>query len=161
MIFLYSCKSSQNISKETNKKSETKKVQETYAGLLGVDQKKISNTALYSFIDEWYGVPYKYGQKSKNGIDCSGFTCILYQEVYKKNLNGTAENIYEQSRSVSRSDLKEGDLVFFKIDSKKISHIGIYLQNNKFVHASTKKGIMISDLNEEYFKKYYYKGGRF
>ena len=50
--------------------------------------------------------------------------------------------------------------MFFKIESDKVSHIGVYLQNNKFVHASTKKGIHIDDLDEPYYKKYFYKGGR-
>lgn len=162
LFLLYSCSTSKKtVSKEqTTGKAKPEKIQATYAGLLGVDKKKIENIPLYSFIDEWYGTPYQYGGKSKKGIDCSGFTATLYQQVYKKSISGNAESIYDQCKSVSKSDLKEGNLVFFKIDSKKITHIGVYLQNNKFVHASTKKGIMISDLNEEYFKKYYYKSGR-
>ena len=63
-------------------------------------------------------------------------------------------------KTVSKSNLEEGDLLFFKIDGDKISHIGVYLQNNKFVHATTKKGVMIDDLDEAYYKKYYYKAGR-
>ena len=61
---------------------------------------------------------------------------------------------------VNKEDLKEGDLVFFKIKSKAISHVGVYLGNNKFAHASSSRGVMISNLNEAYWKRYYYKGGR-
>ena len=59
-----------------------------------------------------------------------------------------------------KEELKEGDLVFFKINSKSISHVGVYLGDDKFAHASSSKGVMISNLNEAYWKRYYYKGGR-
>lgn len=135
-------------------------LQKKYATLLGVDEKHIRNTALYSFIDDWYGTPYAYGGKTKQGIDCSGLTCALYREVYKQNLAGSASSLFDQCQPVSVSDLREGDLVFFKISGDRISHVGIYLQNNKFVHATTHKGVMINDLDEAYYKKYFYKAGR-
>ena|ERR1700741_1904694 len=141
--------------------SGSKKIAGKYAELVGVSAKDINeNIQLYSFIDDWYGTPYKYGGKSKNGIDCSNFTCTLYKEVYNKPISGTSSSLYDQCRSVSKNDLKEGDLVFFKIEKNSISHIGVYLQNNKFVHATTKKGVMIDDLDEAYYKKYFYKAGR-
>jgi len=140
--------------------SNNKSISKKYAGILEVKEQDVSNTALYSFIDDWYGVPYKYGGKSKNGVDCSGFVSNLYQDVYKEKVSGSSASIYESCKPVSIEKLKEGDMVFFKIDSDKISHIGVYLMNNKFVHASTKKGVMISSLNEAYYKKYYYKGGK-
>jgi len=147
-------------SKKITKEPQTKSIQETYAAILKVERRSISNIQLYSFIDEWYGIPYKYGAKSKKGIDCSNFVVLLYENVYKKNISGTASSLYQQCKNVSRSNLKEGDLVFFKIDSDNVSHVGVYLQNNKFVHASTKRGIVISDLDEEYYKKNFYKGGK-
>ena len=98
--------------------------------------------------------------KNKNGIDCSNFTSTLYSNVYSKPLTGSSSSIFNQCKVISKNNLEEGDLVFFKIDGDNISHIGVYLQNNKFVHATTKKGVMIDDLDEEYYKKYYYKGGR-
>ena len=140
--------------------SSYKTIEEKYAQLLRVDKENISNKKLYSFIDDWYGTPYLYGGKTKRGIDCSGFTIILYKEVFEKELSGSSASLYNQSEKISKAELKEGDLVFFKIDSKEISHIGIYLQNNKFVHATTKAGVMIDDLNEEYYKKYFEGGGR-
>ena len=120
----------------------------------------IKNTKLYSFIDDWYGTPYKYGGIDKNGIDCSGFVFKLFEQVYSIKSPRTTTELYEVSNEIKKKDLKEGDLLFFKIDSKKVSHVGIFLMNNKFVHASSKKGIMISDLNEEFFVKCFYKGGR-
>jgi len=80
--------------------------------------------------------------------------------VYKKTISSSTKALVEETKKIKDSDLKEGDLVFFNTDGKKISHVGVYLQNNKFVHASTKKGVMISDLNEPYFKKTYVHAAR-
>lgn len=140
--------------------NKTGSIKKKYAQLLSVDESKIDNAKLYSFIDEWYGVPYKYGGKNKTGIDCSNFSAMLYSSVYTKSLTGSSASIFEQCKTFSKNNLTEGDLVFFKIEENKISHIGVYLQNNKFVHATTKKGVMIDDLDEPYYKKYYYKSGR-
>lgn len=157
-----SCRSHKDSSTNTTNTNvpKTQKVKEKYASLLNVNESKIENIKLYSFIDEWYGVPYKYGGKNKNGIDCSNFTSTLYSTIYGKSISGSSASIYEQCKTISISSLEEGDLVFFKIDGNKISHIGVYLQNNKFVHATTKKGVMIDDLDETYYKKYFYKAGR-
>jgi len=140
--------------------SSNKNIEEKYSHLLGVNKENISDRKLYSFIDEWYGSPYQYGGKTKKGIDCSGFTSILYKQVLGKELAGSSTSMYDQCVHISKEELKEGDLVFFRIDSKDISHVGIYLQNNKFVHATTKAGVMIDDLNEEYYRKYFAGGGR-
>ena len=164
LTLLAACKSGKDsthlvsATKESNVSS--KKLEQKYASLLAVDESRIDNIPLYSFIDDWYGVPYKYGGKNKSGIDCSNFTSTLYSSVYKKTLSGNSSSIYNMCKSLSKNDLQEGDLVFFKIETNDISHIGVYLQNNKFVHATTKKGIMIDDLDEPYYKKYFYKGGR-
>jgi murein DD-endopeptidase / murein LD-carboxypeptidase len=131
-----------------------------YAGMLGVPENEITNLALYRFIDDWYGTPYKYGGKSKAGIDCSGFVSALYSQVYKKMVAGSAKGIYENSEHISENKLKEGDFVFFKINSKNVSHVGVYLRNRHFVHASSHKGVVISTLDESYYKKYFFKGGR-
>lgn len=63
-------------------------------------------------------------------------------------------------KKVPKEELKDGDIVFFKINGNKISHVGIYIGDNKFIHASTKRGVVINDLNEVYYKKYFYTGGR-
>ena len=161
-VSLSSCRSHKDVSTtETNtSKPKSKKVTEKYAQVLNVDESKIDNIKLYSFVDEWYGVPYKYGGKNKSGIDCSNFTASLFNSVYSKPITGSSSSIYQQCKIISKSNLEEGDLVFFKIDGDKISHVGVYLQNNKFVHATTKKGVMIDDLDEAYYKKYFYKAGR-
>ncbi|MEO6882853.1 MAG: C40 family peptidase [Bacteroidia bacterium] len=169
LFFLTSCgsqkkvtkKNSKENNKETNSSSFDQKIQNKYATQLGVSQKNISNISLYTFIDKWYGVPYKYGGKTMNGIDCSDFVSILFNNVYEKNISGSAAGMYNQCKKISMENLREGDLIFFKIGSSEISHIGIYLQNNKFVHATVHRGIMIDDLNEAYYKKYFFACGRF
>lgn len=140
--------------------NNTHQVKKKYAALLAVDENKIENVALYSLIDSWYETPYKYGGCSKDGVDCSNFASVIYREIYKKQLTGSSASIFNQCNPIQKDELQEGDLLFFKIESNTISHIGVYLQNNKFVHATTKKGVMINDLDETYYKKYFFKAGR-
>ena len=141
-------------------KTTSASVKQKYATMLGVDEMQLKNDALYTFINDWYGVPYKYGGKDKHGVDCSGFSMTLYNTVYHKQISPSAKTQAEESKKIDASDLKEGDLVFFDINAGKISHVGVYLQNNKFIHASTKKGVIINDLNEPYYKKYFVRSGR-
>ncbi len=143
---------------EENEKSQ--KLRTKYAGILGIQPEQINNTRLYAFIDAWTGTPYLYGGKNRNGIDCSGFTEMLYHSVFERDISGSSKDLFIQCRPVPKTQLHEGDLVFFKIESDKISHVGVYLTNNKFVHATVKKGVMISDLSETYYMKYYFEGGR-
>jgi lipoprotein Spr len=135
-------------------------LQQKYASALGTDVLLINNITLYSFIDDWIGTPYLYGGKTKLGIDCSAFTETLYKNVYNTELKGSSRDLFTQCDPVGSDQLKEGDLVFFRIESENVSHVGVYLTNGKFVHATTKKGVMIDDLKEAYYTKYYYKGGR-
>ena len=135
-------------------------IKERYALKLEVDTANLTNYPLYSFIDEWYGIPYHYGGHSKDGIDCSDFASILYLTVYGKQLSGTAGDLFQQCVAVKKDSLQEGDLVFFRIKGKYISHVGVYLMNDKFVHASVHGGVIISSLNESYYKLRFYKGGR-
>jgi lipoprotein Spr len=132
-----------------------------YSKILGV---KLTGLEDKKFIEEvagWIGTPYVYGGETKKGVDCSGFVKTLYKDVYNLNLYRTAFDLVKNCDPVKKKDLRTGDLVFFKINSDKISHVGIYLNDEKFVHASSsKKGVMVSDLNEAYFKKYFYSAGR-
>ena len=124
----------------------------------GVDEK--CNLKLMEEVVNWLGVPYKFGGETKKGIDCSGLTNAIYKSVYNKTIPRVSLDIYEASDEIKKKHLTEGDLVFFKIERKKVSHVGVYLKDNKFIHSSAQKGVIISDLEEDYYQKTFYKAGR-
>jgi lipoprotein Spr len=136
-------------------------LRQKYAGILDVPASDIRDTSLYSFIDSWWGTPYRYGGDSRSGIDCSAFVQILYATVFGiGSIPRTAAEQYKDSRKIKHiRKLQQGDLVFFRIHSRRVSHVGIYLGNDKFVHASFSSGVMISDLNDPYWTRYYAGGG--
>jgi cell wall-associated NlpC family hydrolase len=109
-------------------------------------------------LDEWMGARYHLGGTTKQGIDCSALMQILFAGLYGINLPRTAREQYDFSKRISRTELKEGDLVFFNTIGG-VSHVGMYLQNNKFIHAST-GGVTISDLYDEYWSRKFIGVGR-
>lgn len=131
-----------------------------YAQRTGLEIDTANNLNLYNTLLEWVGVRYKFGGGTKKGIDCSGFCYNVYDEVFKTKIPSNSRSIFAESDIIEPSDLKEGDFVFFKIRRSQVSHIGIYLGHDKFIHASVSRGVTISDLNEPYYKRYFYKGGR-
>jgi lipoprotein Spr len=132
-----------------------------YSIQMDIAVEEINNIPLLQKIDEWWGTPYVLGGSSKRGVDCSYFTLDVMNAIYNTNLKRTAAEQYTQSEKIDWSDLKEGDLIFFKTDgSRSISHVGIYMTNNKFAHASTSQGVTISDLSEPYWQKRLYSLGR-
>ena len=148
-----------NIDNKTNFMAITSDLYTKYQPMIGAEEIRIINPYLLSEIDNWYGTEYKYGGTSKNGIDCSGLVKKIYQDVYKIELSGSSSDIFRNCKSIKLNDLKEGDLVFFKT-KKRISHVGIYLTNNKFVHSSSSYGVIISDLREGYWQRIFTKAGR-
>jgi lipoprotein Spr len=127
--------------------------------IMGVAMSATSNMKLFHFVYDWIGTPYRFGGDSRRGIDCSAFTKELYSEVFNMDIQRSSRDIFSMVSPVRRDDLKEGDLVFFKIHSRRISHVGIYLGNNRFAHASS-RGVAISSLDDAYYRRYFYRGGR-
>lgn len=136
-------------------------VKDKYATMIEVLPNQISNVMLYRFIDDWYGVKYRMGGTSKKGVDCSAFVQSLYKYVFDMDLVRTAGMQFNSSQIIKDpSELKEGDLVFFKVNSSRISHVGVYLRNNFFVHSASSKGVSIASLTSGYWSKYFAGGGR-
>lgn len=119
-----------------------------------------NNLELYNFILDWEKTPYKFGGNTKNGIDCSRFCAQVFKNVYNRDLFFTARAMYAQCKKISVDSLREGDLIFFKIHKNYISHVGIYLKDKKFAHATVHEGVTISDLDDAYYKKYFAGAGR-
>ena len=135
-------------------------VQLKYAILLNTEVESLPNKALLESVDEWYGVRYRTGGNTKSGVDCSGFTVAVYASVYGIMLPRVSREQYRTSRKISTTELQEGDLVFFNTNGSGVSHVGVYLGNNKFIHASVSRGVMVNDLFEPYYLKRYYGAGR-
>lgn len=129
---------------------------------LGVDIALEDNHKLYVEAAEWMGVPYRAGGETKRGTDCSGLTGQLYKKVYHTKLPRSTEGQKEESSKVPRRNLREGDLVFFTSSQsgRKVAHVGIYLKDGKFVHASTSSGVIVSRLDEKYYTRHWISGGR-
>lgn len=131
-----------------------------YAILLDAPVEELDDR-LIGFLDEWYGTRYRLGGSDKTGIDCSALVQSFFATMYGITISRTCREQYGDTRRIKKTQLREGDLVFFKTRGRSISHVGIYLRNNKFIHASTSSGVMISDLSEAYFTKRYAGAGRF
>jgi len=133
-----------------------------YAILLDVPVEEMIDHKMLEFLENWYGTKYRMGGTDKTGVDCSAFVQSFMIGMYGIMLPRTSVEQYSQCKRISKNQLQEGDLVFFRTQRRKgVSHVGVYLRNNKFVHASTSSGVMISDLDEEYFSRRYVGAGRY
>lgn len=131
--------------------------------LLGIDIDLKDNHKLYVESAHWIGVPHRAGGNSKKGTDCSGLTIHLCKKVYNKRLERNShDQLIKNCTRINKNNLREGDLVFFHNgrNKKQATHVGIYLKNNIFIHTSTSRGVMLSSLNESYYKKHWLAGGR-
>lgn len=114
---------------------------------------------LYSQYDQWSRVRYKIGGLSKEGVDCSGFVYLTYDARFGIRLPRSTDEQVNVGPPIEQRDLVPGDLVFFKT-GKSTRHVGIYIEDRKFLHASTEKGVMISSLDDQYWARTYWKSIR-
>jgi cell wall-associated NlpC family hydrolase len=130
---------------------------------LGIEESHKDNFELYKETASWLNTRHVEGGLSRSGIDCSGFVYVVYKNVYGIRLERSSSSIYKKNcRRISKGRLKGGDLVFFNTSGSwfTINHVGIYLKDNKFVHTSTSKGVIVNSLEEEYYRKTWVCGGR-
>ena len=127
-----------------------------------ITKKDKEHISLFETSARWIGTPYKYGGASRNGCDCSGLVGQIFRSVYGKNLERNSAKIEENNcRRISKNNLRTGDLVFFATGKKhKINHVGIYLKDNKVIHASSSKGVIVSNLESDYYRRTFVSAGR-
>lgn len=116
---------------------------------------------LMNYCEGWLGTPYRAGGETKQGVDCSGFVSNVYKDVYGIKLPRRSQDMEKACRTTkSLSNLKEGDLVFFNNKAGgQTNHVGIFLDSQRFIHASSSKGVTISQFNEKYWSERFRCGG--
>jgi len=120
----------------------------------------LADAPLNEAIDDLIGTKYKFGGTSERGFDCSGFTQFVFNE-FNIDLPRASKGQAGIGKKVAKKELRKGDLVFFNTNGKGISHVGIYLGNNKFAHSSTRKGVTIDVLSDKYYVNKYVTSRRF
>lgn len=148
--------------KDKGKKDKEAKQQDARWATLDVKLDRNDNKALYTELKTWLGVPYRYGGHSRRGTDCSGMVMEVYQAVYGLKLQRNSAKMFERDcREIQKKDLREGDLVFFATGGgNRISHVGIYLKDGHFVHASSSRGVVVNHLDERYYTRHWRCAGR-
>jgi hypothetical protein len=114
-----------------------------------------SMNAFFSDVKQFFGIRYRFGGQTTSGFDCSGFVRFMYDRVFSMKLPRTSSEMASIGQKVERSELKPGDLVFFQTRGNRISHVGIFVGNDAFVHASVSKGITEDKLQQNYYDKRY------
>lgn len=153
-LTLSSCHTTKKIKPQTHHT----KVEHLHIGKPTKTQKRIIDEAM-----TWLGTPYKYaGAEKKKGTDCSGMVLRVYEKVTGESLPRNSAKQAEYCRSIKRTQVEPGDLVFFATgkDPDKISHVGIIIDDDHFIHASSSKGVVISDLTTNYYQRTFKKFGR-
>lgn len=119
--------------------------------------------ALVEAAHKWLGTPYRYGGESRQGVDCSALVMNVYKEALGMKLPRTSVTQHDKSQPVSRRNLTVGDLVFFSTTKGRsgISHVGLYIGNDRFIHASSSRGVVVSRLSDKYFVDHYHSAGRY
>ncbi|ABN73713.1 MULTISPECIES: NlpC/P60 family protein [Actinobacillus] len=110
---------------------------------------------------EWKGTRYRLGGNSKAGIDCSGFMQVTFRDLFGIDLPRTTSEQAEEGTRIDREEIKTGDLVFFKTGrGPNGKHVGVYVKNGQFLHASTKGGVIYSDMNSPYWSRTFWQARR-
>lgn len=124
------------------------------------DQQNIFADKIVKEAKTWLGTPYSYGGHSKKGTDCSGMVMEVYLKTINLKLPRTAQKQQKFCRSISRSTLRPGDLIFFSLSRDSgVSHVGIYIGNDIMIHASSKQGVIESNIYDTWYDRHYHSAG--
>lgn len=132
------------------------------AAALGINHDRGDNNLLLTTCASYLGTPYLYGGNTREGLDCSGLTTNVYREVYGIALHRRSIDQYEKDVPETQTEnLRQGDLVFFTTNGRgTCSHVGIYLKNGRFIHASSTRGVVVDDLSDTYYAPRFLGGGK-
>jgi len=122
-------------------------------------KKNYITTKLYLSYEKWAGTKYCYGGNDCSGIDCSALVQNIYKEAFHIKIPRTTKKQIKVGKRVLKKDLKEGDIIFFKT-SYNVLHVGIYLERGEFIHASSKHGVILSNIYNPYWRAKYYEARR-
>lgn len=153
--FRFASRIKEEVAREDDKKVDVdalRKKLSTKTGYSNITPRGLNRDAVLLDAVSYLGAPYKYGGNSKDGVDCSGFTCNVYSSAVKRLLPRSTKEQYQTGVPVGKSDLQFGDLVFFNTTGHNPSHVGIYIEDDLFVHASVVSGVTISSLESTYYK---------
>ncbi len=128
---------------------------------VGANHPAVLLDSLYERHEQWRNTPYQLGGYDQTGIDCSGFVALTFAELFDIQLPRSTRQQARIDAEIPKVLIETGDLVFFKIPKQgDIYHVGIYLEEDNFLHASTTKGVMISNLQAQYWSDSYWKAVR-
>ncbi|MDX1438974.1 MAG: NlpC/P60 family protein [Rubricoccaceae bacterium] len=116
------------------------------------------STIIRQVSDDWLGTPYRWGGNTRRGIDCSAFVQTIMKDALEIDITRTTASQVHEGESVRREDLLPGDLVFFR--RRGTRHVGIYLGNSEFIHSSSRRGVIISDMSSGYYDRHFWTARR-
>ncbi|MCZ4339293.1 NlpC/P60 family protein [Shewanella colwelliana] len=151
VLILSGCSSSPSSVATTNAKSDS-------VAPLPVPSSQLE-AKLMNFYLQWQGTRYRLGGMSQHGVDCSGLVVLAYRDMLALQLPRTTEEQAQLGKKISKVNLRTGDLVLFKTGWS-TRHVGIYLSDSRFLHASTSQGVMISRLDNRYWQQKYWQSRR-
>ena len=125
-----------------------------FSGIGADNAEAATQSELTTIAYKYIGVPYVYGGTTTSGLDCSGYTQLVFKQLGIK-LNRTSSGQYSQGTAVAKSNLQVGDLVFYNTSGKGVSHVGIYVGNNKFAHSATSTGVTVTSMSASYWANRY------
>lgn len=158
-LVLSACSSTEESARNAPFGHAAKAAKTNYKGSLSDPIMAISSLSEHQH--EWKGTRYRLGGSTKNGVDCSGFTQLTFRDLFGISLPRTTTEQANAGVKIAKSELRTGDLVFFKTGrGPNGKHVGIYVKNGQFLHASTKGGVIYSDLNSPYWSKTFWQARR-